>query len=272
MNRFQELLDATRSCLKAIDGWNRGTDEPFPVRAAVIASTLDNLCDNVTVAFNALCVNRLRECLHGIDTPDGPDGTIYDSCHELVLDVAKAARDGLAKAAKLGRKPLGDLGETTQKLVAHQDAVEVYLAKNYPGEYLDARSSDLLRMLHAESAKAQDRAETREPDLLIPIGSGDHDDEPAEKEPVEASTDGNGKTPREGKGKRINARMLEVIVENHEARGWTAQRWAEHFKCAKSTVIATTAWGRLREYRKTLRAERAKAKRRRPKASELRRD
>ena len=74
------------------------------------------------------------------------------------------------------------------------------------------------------------------------------------------------------KGKRINARMLETIMTTPDTRGWTARKWAEHLKCSKSSVIATGAWKALKTHRDTLRAERATAKRRRPKGSELRRD
>ncbi len=74
------------------------------------------------------------------------------------------------------------------------------------------------------------------------------------------------------KGKRVNARMLEAIVNDFEVRGWTAEQWATHLRCAASTVAETEAWRQLKTHRDTLKAERAKAKRRRPKGSDLHRD
>jgi hypothetical protein len=62
----------------------------------------------------------------------------------------------------------------------------------------------------------------------------------------------------------INARMLETIQKNHEARGWGCKRWAEHLKCAKSSVVETQTWKTLSTLRDRERAERARDRRRRP--------
>jgi len=143
----------------------------------------------------------------------------------------------------------------TQSTAANRALVRWYAEKN-PGVLVDA----LKKVAHI--------VENMDPRLR----------ELAEEEIArEERTDHDGDRPAPAangnvKGKQVNARMLEEIMNNPNARGWTAAKWASHLKCAKSSVIDTPTWKALREHRETLRAERAKAKRRRPKASELRHD
>ena len=85
------------------------------------------------------------------------------------------------------------------------------------------------------------------------------------------SPEGGGKSPT-GKGKNINGRMLDAIQEDQEALGWNSRQWAEHLKCAKSSVVETKTWKDLQMRRERDKAERAKDRRRRPKTSDMRRD
>ena len=70
----------------------------------------------------------------------------------------------------------------------------------------------------------------------------------------------------------VNARMLDTIQKNWEARGWTCTKWAKYLKCARSTVVDTPTWKELATARDKLKAERRKDRRRKPKASDQRRD
>ncbi|MGI6414352.1 MAG: hypothetical protein ACOX1P_01685 [Thermoguttaceae bacterium] len=60
-----------------------------------------------------------------------------------------------------------------------------------------------------------------------------------------------------GKGNRgsIDGRMLDAILKDPTAIGWTAVRWAEHLKCARSSVIATQTWKELQTIRKEQRQD-----------------
>lgn len=79
------------------------------------------------------------------------------------------------------------------------------------------------------------------------------------------------KVPKRPKA-TVNARMLETIQANQEALGWNSRQWAEHLKCGKPAVVATQTWKDLAMGRERSRAERARDRRRRPKASDQRRD
>jgi hypothetical protein len=68
--------------------------------------------------------------------------------------------------------------------------------------------------------------------------------------------------PRDNRPKRINAKMLEVIQNNHEAMGWNSRKWAEHLRCSKSAVVETQTWKDLGMRRDRERAERRKDRRR----------
>jgi hypothetical protein len=70
----------------------------------------------------------------------------------------------------------------------------------------------------------------------------------------------------------INARMLEEIQANPDAMGWSCKQWAQHLKCAKSSVVETQTWKDLAMRREREKAERAQDRRRRPKASYRRPD
>jgi hypothetical protein len=60
------------------------------------------------------------------------------------------------------------------------------------------------------------------------------------------------------KGKNIDARMLKVLADNKESFGWSAAQWADHLKCAESTVKDTPTWkGPLAAFRANAKADRA---------------
>ena len=48
--------------------------------------------------------------------------------------------------------------------------------------------------------------------------------------------------PRRGKGKHINERMLAELRDNPTSCLWSAQAWADRFKCSKSTIAGTKTW------------------------------
>jgi hypothetical protein len=61
--------------------------------------------------------------------------------------------------------------------------------------------------------------------------------------------------PKRKKGGTVNQRMLETMHHKHEAMNWSAQDWAHHLKCAKSTVVEAPAWRELQHIREKARSE-----------------
>jgi hypothetical protein len=70
----------------------------------------------------------------------------------------------------------------------------------------------------------------------------------------------------------VNQRMLEWMQKDPEAMGWKCRQWAEHLKCAKSTVVATPTWGNLKSIRLDNKAKRMVDKRRNRQPIDKRRD
>jgi hypothetical protein len=80
---------------------------------------------------------------------------------------------------------------------------------------------------------------------------------------------------KRGKGRQhgtVNARMLETIQQDPSAMGWSSPKWAKQLKCSRSTIVATEAWRMLESARLRAKAERMTDRRRKPKASDQRRD
>jgi hypothetical protein len=44
----------------------------------------------------------------------------------------------------------------------------------------------------------------------------------------------------------VNMRMFDALLKNPDCRNWSAQQWATHLGCAKSTVAETDAWKSLK--------------------------
>jgi hypothetical protein len=84
--------------------------------------------------------------------------------------------------------------------------------------------------------------------------------------------DKSGAAGNRGRGKKVNARMLETIQSRPEAIGWNCRQWAQHLKCGRSSVVETSTWQDLKMGRERNRAERVKDRRRKPKASDQKRD
>jgi hypothetical protein len=63
----------------------------------------------------------------------------------------------------------------------------------------------------------------------------------------------------------VNARMIETLQKRPEANGWSAQQWAVHLGCAKSTVAGTSTWDALKVTKASAKIERLKARQRKPK-------
>ncbi len=75
-----------------------------------------------------------------------------------------------------------------------------------------------------------------------------------------------------GKPATVNERMAGTIMATPEAMGWNSAQWAKHLKCGKSSVVETATWKKLESARLQAKAERMKDRRRKPKASDSRRD
>lgn len=69
-----------------------------------------------------------------------------------------------------------------------------------------------------------------------------------------------------------NERMAGEIIKKPDAMGWNSPKWSQFLKCAKSTVVATQTWKKLESARLQAKAERMLDRRRKPKASERRKD
>ena len=80
------------------------------------------------------------------------------------------------------------------------------------------------------------------------------------------------KKKRSDRPATINERMLGVLAKNPESSGWKSPEWAAYLDCSKSSVVETAAWKHLRNARLHERAIRKKDRRRKPKASDMRRD
>lgn len=62
---------------------------------------------------------------------------------------------------------------------------------------------------------------------------------------------------RTGRGKRINALMLEKLVRNPESLNWSISQWMTVLGCAKSTIAETSTWkDRIRPAQIVARADR----------------
>lgn len=71
---------------------------------------------------------------------------------------------------------------------------------------------------------------------------------------------GNPKKPAQRP--RVNTRMLEMLMKNPEAEGWSTQQWANYLGCAKSTVCGTAVWKkRLSPQHKVASADKAVSRR-----------
>jgi hypothetical protein len=79
-----------------------------------------------------------------------------------------------------------------------------------------------------------------------------------------------GRKRRTNRG-TVNERMAATILHNNEALGWNSPQWAAHLKCAKSTVVETTAWKILESVRMDAKCKRVSDRRRKTKASDSQR-
>ncbi|MDA1326297.1 MAG: hypothetical protein O3C34_16325 [Proteobacteria bacterium] len=70
----------------------------------------------------------------------------------------------------------------------------------------------------------------------------------------------------------VNERMAGTIMEKPEAMGWNSPQWAKFLKCGKSSVVETATWKILEIARLQAKAERMNDRRRKPKASDSKRD
>ncbi len=54
---------------------------------------------------------------------------------------------------------------------------------------------------------------------------------------------------KKSKGRNINGAMLNMLLTNSDARGWSAREWAERLDCSHGTVTGTKAWKGLENTR-----------------------
>ena len=66
---------------------------------------------------------------------------------------------------------------------------------------------------------------------------------------------GGSTRPKRAKQGTIHQRMLEIMHDKPDSIHWSAQDWADHLKCAKSTVWETSAWNTIQENRERVRVE-----------------
>ena len=84
---------------------------------------------------------------------------------------------------------------------------------------------------------------------------------------VAALTDGQVDPPKPTHGEperkpTVNERMITKMATDLETvKGWTAQKWADHLGCAKSTVIEAETWKSLSLLRQQAKAEKRKDRR-----------
>jgi hypothetical protein len=60
---------------------------------------------------------------------------------------------------------------------------------------------------------------------------------------------GRPRTKGKPQSKTIHDRMMATLDRVPESMEWSAQRWADHFDCAKSTIHDTRAWTTIQEMR-----------------------
>ena len=88
----------------------------------------------------------------------------------------------------------------------------------------------------------------------------------ADLQPEEAPATTESKEPPpkvEPKSKAtVNARMMDLMTKNPEARGWTCNQWASELKCGTSTVGEARAWKELEMFRLSEKAMKVKAQQR----------
>ena len=148
-------------------------------------------------------------------------------------------------------------------------------------DYDEADTLEHLRRLAADWVDACDLAADLirgevDVNAIIEAGNaaqGDDEDNaiPTGGEPAQGDDESEPTKPT-GKRATVNERMVGTIMANPEAMGWNSAQWAKHLKCGKSSVVETATWKKLESARLQAQAERMKDRRRKPKASDSRRD
>ncbi|MFO0800081.1 MAG: hypothetical protein U0804_21650 [Gemmataceae bacterium] len=52
-----------------------------------------------------------------------------------------------------------------------------------------------------------------------------------------------------GRGKNINARMMNMLLDDASRRDWSARKWADALECREGTVKETRAWEQIMNMR-----------------------
>jgi hypothetical protein len=89
---------------------------------------------------------------------------------------------------------------------------------------------------------------------------------------LELNSSAAGSSDDKPKRATVNMRMMDEIQKNREAMGWGATKWSRHLRCSKAAVCEAQTYKNLESARLAAKAEHMKDRRRKPKASDGRRN
>ena len=201
---------------------------------------------------------RAARYLGRLEPREGP--SLHDHWFRLAVDEAR--RDGTASVLcprlDEAKTAYGRLIAAARSLANHDGGEREFGAARIE---LQSVAGELMRWTKSPNEANETRGDTAAHDASTTADSSDSDakrPDGAERARIRPAT--------------VNQRMAGEIMVNPEAMGWSCSRWAEHLKCARSTVVEAATWKRLENARQQAKAERMKDRRRKPKASDLRRE
>jgi hypothetical protein len=179
-------------------------------------------------------------------------GVVANLCRLVCYRVRRLADRYEISDAQHGQSARLTDDQLSMVILQHFDEFSACIHAIFPKDLFD--SNELPARLQKEKEKAQ---------RLCDAGN------PPSRDDVDKPPGQTGKSAR--RKATVKERMAGIILENSAAMGWNSSRWARELKCAKSTVVETSTWRAFEKARKQGTAERAKDRRRKPKASDLRR-
>jgi hypothetical protein len=208
--------------------------EPRPSRSMTVGGLIHNL-----IAF----ADFYERASADIDREEGVTKPWYISQRDTQVDVRQ--RDFQATVA---------IGRVRSYVLSKYDAeLTIATARRLLGDLirtcsLSVEAAEALTLQAAMDTleTAQDDIDQGKADSTPPAADSPPASNPAQPADVEQAP---AATPRpraaDTKGKRIDARMLAAIRDDAERVYWSAQQWADHLHCAKSTVLATDTWQKV---------------------------